>query len=251
MDMRGRVNRVGLIVVAISLSILVSGAALSPVALSNQKEETNMASSRYAVTIVEQEGMEVYVLRDQKSDCEARIVPELGNNCFSFSFNVDGEKIDILDPPPSLTVLKQRASGYGTPILFPFPNRIREGKFSFEGQEYQFDTPRPGANSIHGLVISSPWTVEKTEATDEYGAQLVSSIKAADFPDIIRQYPFPFDLRVTYILNDGALIMVTEMKNLGDKNMPMGYGTHPYFRAPLSASSSPQDCQIILPARKY
>ena len=185
--------------------------------------------------------MSVYVLSDKEAGCEAKVVPEFGNNCFSFSFDADGEQIDIIDPPPSLDALKNRASGYGNPILFPFPNRIREGKFTFEGQDYQFDTAIPGANHIQGLVISRPWNVEKTEATDEAGAQLVSSIKASDFPDIIRQYPFPFDLRVTYILKDGVLSMVTEMENLGERNMPMGYGIHPYFSAPLSASTSPED----------
>lgn len=217
----------------------------------NEKEKSLMPSSRYSVIEKEQEGMTVYVLSDQKAGCEARVAPELGNNCFSYSFNVNDERIDILDPPPNLATLKGRSSGYGTPILFPFPNRIHEGKFTFEGNEYQFDTPRPGANSIHGLVIARPWKVEKAEANNESGAQFVSSIKSADFPDIIRQYPFPFDIRVTYTLKDGILNMLTEMKNLGESNMPMGYGIHPYFSAPLSKSSTPQDCVIKLPANKY
>jgi len=224
---------------------------LQPAALSSEKGELTVSSSRYSVVKDEQEGMTIYVLKDYKSGCEAKIVPEFGNNCFSYSFNVEGEQIDILDPPPSLAVLKQRASGYGVPVLFPFPNRIREGRFTFEGQDYQFDVPRPGANSIHGLVIGRPWKVEVAEATDENGARLVSSIKSSDFPDVIRQYPFQFNLRVTYTLKDGFLSLLAEMENMGQRNMPMGFGIHPYFRAPLSKSSSPDDCQIILPARKY
>lgn len=251
MDVHERKSKIAFTFCGVALSILMAVVCLQPAALSSEKEELTMPSSRYSVVKDQQEGMTIYVLRDQESGCEAKIVPEFGNNCFSYSFNVDGERIDILDPPPSLAVLKQRASGYGVPILFPFPNRIREGKFTFEGQDYQFDVPRPGANSIHGLVIDQPWEVEEAEADDENGARLVSSIKSSDFPDIIRQYPFPFNLRVTYMLKDGVLSMVTEMENLGQKNMPMGYGIHPYFRAPLSKSSNPEDCQIKLPARKY
>jgi aldose 1-epimerase len=139
-------SRIGFTFHAIVLSILITAGAtgvLQPAALSSEKEELTVPSSRYSVVKDEQEGMTIYVLKDHKSGCEAKIVPEFGNNCFSYNFNVEGEQIDILDPPPSLAVLKRRASGYGIPILFPFPNRIREGKFTFEGQDYQFDVPRP------------------------------------------------------------------------------------------------------------
>jgi aldose 1-epimerase len=251
MNICGHKRGISFISAVVALSLLIAGEATRPVALSNEKEKPDMPSSRYSVVKDTQEGMTVYILKDQKAECKALIVPEFGNNCFSYSFVVDGERIDVLDPPPSLDALKQRSSGFGNPVLFPFPNRIREGRFSFEGQDYQFDTPRPGANSIHGLVIARPWNVEKAEASDENGAQLVSSIKSTDFSDIIRQYPFLFHLCVTYTLKDGILSMLTEVENLGERNMPMGYGIHPYFCAPLSKSSSPEECQIILPARKY
>ncbi len=221
-----------------------------PVALSDE-EELVMPSSRYSVVKGEQEKMTVYVLRDRRAGCEARIAPQLGNSCFSYMFDVNGKQIDVLEPIPSLAALRERPSGYGVPILFPFPNRIREGRFTFEGQDYQFDVPEPEGNSIHGLVLDRPWKVEEAEATDEDGARLVSSIKASDFPDIIRQYPFPFSLRVTYTLRDGVLSLVADMKNLGQRNMPIGFGIHPYFSVPLSEFSNPQDCQIKVPARKY
>ncbi len=240
----------GLLIFLILIAAGMSGIWHSA-ALSNEKEQDAMKSSRYSVAEETQEGMTVYVLRDSEAGCEAKIVPEFGNNCFVYRVNVDGEWIDVLDPPDSLATLKGRASGYGTPVLFPFPNRIREGKFSFEGRDYQFDVPRPGANSIHGLVINRPWKVEKAEATDESGARLVSSIKSADFPDIMRQYPFPFDLQMDYAVKDGVLNLTVKMENLGEGNMPMGFGIHPYFRAPLSRSSDPRNCEIKLPARKY
>ena len=70
-----------------------------------------MPSSGYSVTKGEQEGISVYILRDQESMCEAKIVPQIGNNCFSYRFDVEGEQIDVLGPPPSLDALKKRASG--------------------------------------------------------------------------------------------------------------------------------------------
>ncbi|MBM3211713.1 aldose 1-epimerase [Candidatus Poribacteria bacterium] len=216
-----------------------------------QEEELNMSVSRYSVFEQEQEGIKVFVLRDKESGCEAMIAPGLGNNCFSYSFNVNGEKIDIIESPPNLSILKGRSSGFGNPILFPFPNRIREGKFSFEGRDFQFDTPVPGANSIHGVVLNRHWKVEAAEANETEGARLASSINSSDFPDILRQFPFPFRVLVTYILKDGVLTMLTRMENSGKDNMPMGFGIHPYFCAPLSKSTDPKDCLIKVPAKKY
>ncbi|MBD3181767.1 aldose 1-epimerase [Candidatus Poribacteria bacterium] len=210
-----------------------------------------MSYSRYSVVKTKQEDMSVYILADTAVPCKAQIVPEFGNNCFSYSATIDNKIVDIIDPPPDLKTLKERPSGFGNPILFPFPNRIREGKFSFEGIDYQFNIPSTRPNSIHGLVLTLPWDVEKAEADNENGAQLVSVIKSADFPDAIRQFPFPFELKVTYSLKDGVLEMLTEATNLSDKNMPMGYGIHPYFKAPIMDSTDPEDCIITVPARKY
>lgn len=210
-----------------------------------------MDDPRYAIDRVEVDGMEVYILQDKATKAEARIVPDLGNNCYRFGLPVNGEWIDLLDPPPDLHTLKNRPTAYGNPILFPFPNRIREGKFTFEGKSYTFDKPPQAPNSIHGLLLNQPYQVEGARAEVENGASIVCRLDSRNFPEMMRQYPFPFTIQIGYALKESILTMTVTVKNIGDGNMPMGFGIHPYFRAPLSLNTPAERCLITVPASKY
>ena len=171
----------------------------------------------------------------------ARIVPELGNNCDIFKV-ADGDRwMNVIESPPNLVTLKERPTAYGNPILFPFPNRIRGGTFTFEGETYQFDKPPESPTSIHGLLLNQPYQIDRRSAGKD-GALLVCSLDTHDFPDIRRQYPFPFKIQITYTLGpaspaNSASALPTEIPtlylkmdvsiiNTGERNMPMGFG-HP------------------------
>jgi aldose 1-epimerase len=213
--------------------------------------EAEMNDSRYCTNQIEVEGFTVYVLTDSETQTTAKIAPELGNNCYSFSVSVNGEWIDLLDPPPDLKTLKERPTAYGNPILFPFPNRIRGGAFTFEGKTYQFDKNPNSPTTIHGLLLNQPYRVDSTQADDESGATLICSLDSRQFPEITRQYPFPFRIEIAYTLKASILTMNVRIENLGDTNMPMGFGTHPYFRVLLSPESSPENTLITVPVAKY
>ena len=196
----------------------------------------------------------------------ASIVPELGNNCYLFKV-ADGDRwMDVIESPPDLATLKERPTAYGNPILFPFPNRIRGGTFTFEGETYQFDKPPESPTSIHGLLLNQPYQVESCIAGKD-GAILICSLDTRDFPDIGRQYPFPFKIQITYNLGpvsspNGApetstetptlgLKMDVSITNTGERNMPMGFGIHPYFHTLLAPDSDATQAMITVPAAKY
>ena len=204
----------------------------------------------YSIDQTEVEGFAVYVLQDSVTQATAKVVPTLGNNCFSFGLPVNGEWVDFIAPPPDLETLRKRPTAYGNPILFPFPNRIRGGEFTFEGKTYRFDKRPESPTSIHGLLLNKPYRVESARADDE-SATLICSLDSREFPEVIRQYPFPFELKITYTLKAAILTMDIEIENLGDVNMPMGFGIHPYFRVLLSPESSPNNVRITVPVAKY
>jgi len=178
----------------------------------------------YSVNSEIREGVEVFSLREADR-AHAEITPALGNNCFAFR-----TREHVLEPIP-FSDFRQRPASYGIPILFPFPNRIRDGKFSFQGEQYVVNPPR------HGFVRDKSWQVDGHGASVEAGAWLTSSFAAADYPaEILQQFPFPFRLEVTYRLKDARLEMETRIQNTGERDMPAGYGTHPYFRRPTNGS---------------
>ncbi len=207
-----------------------------------------MNESRYVVDRIEVGGIETYVLRDNITKAEARIATNLGNNCYSFGILGNGEWIDLIDPPPDLKTLKNEPTRYGNPILFPFPNRIREGKFTFEGKEYTFDKAPGTPNSIHGLLLNQPYQVESVDTVD--GASIVCRLDSWEFIEIMRQYPLPFEIRISHTLIETTLTLDIHIRNIGDSNMPMGFGIHPYFRVPLSSTSPAERCLITVPASK-
>ena len=212
-----------------------------------------MAETLYAVNGRIVDALEstyaVYTLH-QEEKAFVEIVPALGNNCYVFKV-ADGETwINLIDPPPDLATLEERPTAYGNPILFPFPNRIRDGRWQFEGETYQFDKTPESPTTIHGLLLNLPYRVDK-HAADENGATLICSLNSQDFPDVIRQYPFPFTIEITYTLKDAVLTMGISIKNTGDRNMPMGFGIHPYFRTNLTGTADASQALITVPAAKY
>src|SRR4051794_19621574 len=64
---------------------------------------------------------------------EAELWPALGGNCLRWRTRAGGEMLDA--PPPDEFVA--RPTRGGIPVLFPFPNRIRGGRFTSHGREYQ------------------------------------------------------------------------------------------------------------------
>src|SRR4051812_14400828 len=103
--------------------------------------------------------MSIITITDNLSGSTARIAPELGFNCFEFHAVVDGKTFDVLDAMPGFEAGGQKPTASGIPILFPFPNRIRDGKFTWEGREYVLPGTDDWGNAIHGLCMDRPWRV--------------------------------------------------------------------------------------------
>ena len=217
--------------------------------LINADKGGTMAHTSYTVAAKTVEGFQVYYIQ-QDNKAVAEIVPALGNNCYAFKV-ADGDTwLNLIDAPPDLVTLEERPTAYGNPILFPFPNRIRNGTWQFEGRTYQFDKSPESPTTIHGLLLNQPYQVESHIANENY-ATLVCSLNSQDFPEVVRQYPFPFKIEITYTLKDAVLTMETSIKNTGDRNMPMGFGIHPYFGVDLGTEADASQAVITVPAAKY
>lgn len=221
---------------------------LSTIFANADREET-MTHTTYSVAVKTVDGFQVYYIQ-QDEKAVAEIVPALGNNCYAFKV-ADGDTwLNLIDAPPDLATLEERPTAYGNPILFPFPNRIRNGTWQFEGKTYQFDKSPEAPTTIHGLLLNQPYQVE-SHIADENRATLVCSLNSQDFPEVVRQYPFPFKIEITYTLKDAVLTMGISIKNTGDRNMPVGFGIHPYFSVDLGTEADAAEALITVPTAKY
>jgi aldose 1-epimerase len=153
-----------------------------------------------------------------EGDVKARILPSIGFNCIGFS----RRGVELIYPPQDAASLSARPSGFGVPILFPFPNRIEDGRFTFEGVDVQLDIPETIPHTIHGFVLNRPWEVIDQGASQDDGAWVSGGFRSEDFPEVTRQFPFPFEVTATYRLKGEALILEIEGKNIpGDQYWPL------------------------------
>ncbi len=197
---------------------------------------------RFRVERRERAGVEVVVLRDLAAQAVAEVVPALGDACVRFRVRVDGQPWPVLAEPPTDTALLHETTHYGVPILYPWPNRIRGGRFTFGGREYSLPPNSPGGHAIHGLVREMRWEVEAA-ATDESGAYVRSAVVVGGNGS---DFPFESRLSVEHRLSGSALRIIVEAVNTGPQPMPMGFGLHPWFGVPLGAAGSRGACKLQL-----
>ena len=188
--------------------------------------------------------MSIVTLTDSQTGSTARIAPELGFNCFEFRAKVGDREIDVLDSVPDFETGGQRSSGSGIPILFPFPNRIRAGTFTWEGREFSLPVSDKFGNAIHGLCLDRPWRVI-AQGDDFVTGQFQLSV---DAPNRRTLWPTDFTIEVDYELLGNRLRANFRVINPSSQPLPWGLGTHPYFKLPLATTSRVGACLIEVPA---
>ncbi len=112
------------------------------------------------------------------------------------------------------------ASGRGQ-VLAPWPNRIEDGSYEFDGKRMQLPLTEPEhGNAIHGLVRRATWSVVDL-AADRVLLDYVLEPEPG--------YPFALALTIEYTLSAAGLAVTTTARNLGPEPCPYGSGQHPYL----------------------
>jgi aldose 1-epimerase len=132
------------------------------------------------------------------------------------------------------------AGGRGQ-LLMPWPNRVRDGKYTFGGRDLQLPLTEPSRhNASHGLVRWVAWTPAE-QAAD--AVTLTYRLMAQT------GWPWTFDVRVTYALTGDGLTVTQSATNLAAEPAPYAAGAHPY----LAVGPGPVDgLELTFPAtRRY
>jgi aldose 1-epimerase len=107
--------------------------------------------------------------------------------------------------------------------LFPFPNRLKNGYFEFEGGQYQFplNDNDQMPNALHGFLNDKEF-----EVINQSDNQCDLNF---DYKGQLPYYPFPCSIKIQYELIENGLNTEVTITNRGSKKMPFGLGWHPYF----------------------
>lgn len=142
------------------------------------------------------------------------VIAEVGATLRSYTVGermvIDGFGLDDLAP-----------NGRGQ-VLAPWPNRLGDGRYRFEGRLATAALDEPERqNAIHGLVRWMAWTVEAS-------AQNVVTLGCVLHPQ--PGYPWRLALSVEYRLGRDGLVVTSRASNPGSDPIPFGIGSHPYVR---------------------
>jgi aldose 1-epimerase len=125
---------------------------------------------------------------------------------------------------------------YAGKILAPWPNRIRDGKYSFNKNDYQLPINEVSKNnSLHGLVANSLW-----ESTFQNQSKVILEY-LLDQPAI---YPGKLQLQVTYEIIESGIEITVLSENIGDISAPYGVSIHTYLVAGESVKNNELFLQI-------
>lgn len=111
--------------------------------------------------------------------------------------------------------------GFAGATLAPWPNRIRDGKYAFDGEELLLPVNEAGAdNALHGLMCALPFSLVRRQPDEILLAAVL-------YPQI--GWNGVLRLEVSFQLSDEGLQVSFLATNEGENPFPFGYGAHPYL----------------------
>ena len=106
-------------------------------------------------------------------------------------------------------------------VLLPWPNRIRDGRWSWGGRDLQLELAGPDKpTAMHGLVGWQPWTVLE---------QSGDAVTVGTVVEPRSGYPFRLAAAIDHALAPDRLTVTLRVRNVGAEPAPFGAGFHPYL----------------------
>ncbi|PZR52095.1 aldose epimerase [Xylanimonas oleitrophica] len=129
---------------------------------------------------------------------------------------------------------------FNAAVLVPWPNRLRDGSYTVDGETYQLPVSEPDrGNALHGLACWTRWTTVET-APDAVVLELALPAQ--------KGWPFQLVTRVRYALSDAGLEVVLTTRNVGTGTAPYGVGFHPWLS---TGGAALDECTVRLDATTH
>ena len=106
-------------------------------------------------------------------------------------------------------------------VLAPYPNRVTNGQYSFDGEDYQMPIDEfDRQSSLHGYAYRYRW-----ELVDLQESHVTLSWRSPD----IAGYPFDITITATYALDENGLTETFTVHNNDSVKAPWAFGIHPWL----------------------
>ena len=181
----------------------------------------------FSISSASENGLEQIILTDPNTRTQVSVLPTYGAMLHAFTVETKNGPHNIIDNYASADDLeKTLATSFKSSKLSPFACRIPEGKYMYDGEEFEFENKFVDGTAIHGLLYNKAF--KKVNAFADHKTASVSfrySYKEED-----DGYPFNYTCEVRYtLMPQNTLQVQTTIINLDDLPIPMTDGWHPYF----------------------
>ncbi|MEO5569726.1 MAG: aldose 1-epimerase family protein [Bacteroidia bacterium] len=109
------------------------------------------------------------------------------------------------------------------PVLFPIVGQLKENSYFYDGKSYSLDR--------HGFARNSQFTPDSYRDHNSQFSRIEFVLKSSD--KTLNNFPFQFELKIIYSVEEVKLNIKYEVKNSADNNMFFSIGAHPAFKIPL------------------
>ena len=207
----------GLLLLIITVTVMIAAGCSG-----NEEESMQNEKPLYSAETIQSGGKTVVVLRrGGEEPLEIKVCPEAGANMFSMVY--DGH--ELIKGPENIEDFS--GASLGNPVLYPAPNRVAGGKFSFEGREFDF-----GINEkdrfLHALVRDVPWEYEIGDA-DENGISVECWVDFTPGSALYEKFAFDHRLSLIFSLDEQGVMFRYRVNNRDQHTLPFGFAIHPYF----------------------
>ena len=156
----------------------------------------------------------------------------------------DGSFMDVIHGHESVESLRDKPFAYSGALMVPYAGRIPNATYRFAGRAYRLPVNTRDGHAIHGLLYDRRWRIRKVVEGDSFSSiEFEYIIK----PDEFSGYPFYLRIDVKVVFDLYGLQVETKAKNLGDCDLPVSFGWHPYINA---FGGSVDECFLSLPAEE-
>lgn len=165
-------------------------------------------------------------LLSTKTKERVSILPGYGATVHELSLQKDGKVYEFLEAVQSEKEIR-KVRWFRSAKLIPFPNRVNDGVYTFEGEIYRLPINFPlQHHANHGFIYDKPFSVVE-QKTGKTFASLALEYKSQGE---LQGYPFSFHVLIRYTLRQGkGFECFTSITNSDKRNIPVGDGWHPYF----------------------
>lgn len=116
------------------------------------------------------------------------------------------------------------------PVLFPTVGNLKDGRVEIKGKQYEMGR--------HGFARRSEFTV--AEQGEDFAV-----LELRENEQTLRQYPYPFLLRVTHSVLENGFCTSFSVKNTGSEVMPFCIGAHTGINCPLYPGEKFEDYELV------